>query len=154
MAVTFGAVRSIWLARKIVDSSKPMIFAVNQVSATRTITIEWPRLWQRHHGRYLSLLPLCRFSSVLCGRFGMQIYWLIETHHICIESGADYRNHCESASKPLAAMLQQILAASAAMWVVIRAARSIWLVELLILLTTYSFCNAHMTLFVTPKKFK
>jgi hypothetical protein len=50
--VIVGAVRLIWLARRIVHSSKPMIFALNQVSATRTVTIEWPRLWQRHHGTY------------------------------------------------------------------------------------------------------
>ena len=78
----------------------------------------------------------------------------LETHDYCIESGTDYRSHCESASKTLAATLQQILAASAAMWVVIRAARSIWLAELSILLTTYSFCKAHMTILVKPKKFK
>ena len=53
--VILGALRSIWLARKIVDLPVPMIFALNQVSATEIITIEWPRLWQRYHGRYLLL---------------------------------------------------------------------------------------------------
>ena len=37
--VALGAVRLIWLAGRIVDSSKTMIFALNQVLATRTIAI-------------------------------------------------------------------------------------------------------------------